>query len=1260
MNPIDKYYLLLQFLNKIQTKDGAEFQSFFEDIMQMAFPDFQKIKPYGREGDGGNDGYIKRLGTYYQVYAPITPEEKEAEAAKKLATDFEKLKKNWNEISEVRKFYFVYNDKNKGSIQKLEAAITSLQKNNPEIEFEIFNAKKLEGVFFELDESEILNLGFNIDSRQAISNAFEYLKQIELALDRENPIHASNIHAQVENIVHSLQDEDLEFEYELLKGRCLQKLERIPDAKKYFENLAKRYPHDPRPKLYLAELFLLDKDYDKNKLILEESDNKHWLTKLEVLVRKSTLNEDIDTSLIDEKSFPIDTRIKSSFYRLYAGFYNKVGDLGRANSFIEKAIHLNPDRVTNYEVKLSFSAERIFPDIDSNENFKSDINIFLEDIESVKKKFSELGGIRSRSKASFLIMELNAYRVMQERIKVEQIVKKIFELIFDCYFDKHTERILVSVLWGVYLPKEEFERLLHYLYQTTIQLSDELSQTLIVQFNFHNKLFDEGKKFFKNRKILKYISFIDNVENKEYEKIVRFLKDYMPFAVSFSDSFNNDPELRKLIVENLSNDKYQTKDRLLCLLYSDEEDYDNAFRILKKIDLSHLKYFEYRQLLQIVQKKKAWEVEIFLIDKLLRYEKDPKIVLNLNLQLFNAHTSLNDDLSAIKIGVKLLEEQANQDIMVPKNKEALLAHTIQAFLRRGDDDGAFEILNKYQFLSISPEFKVSIETEVLLKKKLPVDALNSIVSAVKSKKRLSPEEYASLFILLIQIENQTKIGLDSLEKVESNCFVKIKNQDRWYYIGEQEELDATRIGRQHDNYELFIDKNVGDEINFSNRYSSKQDKEIIELIYPIEKYIIWQVRNNFEKLSKEVRWDGARMIEIPPKEDSIDTSYLEAFLQDEQEKRNPLFKLYYETNVPLALLAVNEGGLMHAIGRIVQEGKGFIKCSTGALDEMEKQKITVKEVINNNLPFFIDGTSALFLSEIGFLEKIHHYLPKIKTPQSVIKMLFEVANRFRLAQGDGGTLGYARGQIIFSSHNIEKNNLIHNNFINSIKILESKNTQISVISAANKMDCLSESKVPPELCDACILAQEEDIPILTEDYLYLQMNAVETKKKLPEYFSSIGLMRVLYELGKISFDDYLTYFGYLSSYRVRFLSLNADDIKRAVFGEGKIIKVSPMNIRNLNFPLTLSEEYGVSFNSSFNVILTFLFEIIIDDSIPIDVAEKIYAEILYQLPVDKNKRQFSGMLLNLCSKKIKDQYRLILSKTTQEKIDILKTLTNVF
>src|SRR5262249_24565645 len=114
VTPLDKHYLSLQFWNKVYQKTGTEFQAFFEAIMEKAFPGFQKIKPYGNEGDKGNDGYRPIEGIYYQAYAPFEPGEKEAEAAKKFKDDFAKLKDGWDKIATIKELDFVYNDKGSG------------------------------------------------------------------------------------------------------------------------------------------------------------------------------------------------------------------------------------------------------------------------------------------------------------------------------------------------------------------------------------------------------------------------------------------------------------------------------------------------------------------------------------------------------------------------------------------------------------------------------------------------------------------------------------------------------------------------------------------------------------------------------------------------------------------------------------------------------------------------------------------------------------------------------------------------------------------------------------------------------------------------------------------------------------------------------------------------------------------------------------------------------------------------------------------
>ncbi|HHM2189858.1 hypothetical protein ELJ63_30425, partial [Klebsiella pneumoniae] len=81
---------------EILRSNGVEYQRLFETVMELSYPEkFRKVKPWGRKGDGGNDGYIPERGEYYQVYAP---EELNREtikfAIKKMKADVEKIKES--------------------------------------------------------------------------------------------------------------------------------------------------------------------------------------------------------------------------------------------------------------------------------------------------------------------------------------------------------------------------------------------------------------------------------------------------------------------------------------------------------------------------------------------------------------------------------------------------------------------------------------------------------------------------------------------------------------------------------------------------------------------------------------------------------------------------------------------------------------------------------------------------------------------------------------------------------------------------------------------------------------------------------------------------------------------------------------------------------------------------------------------------------------------------------------------------------------
>ena len=62
-------------------------------------------------------------------------------------------------------------------------------------------------------------------------------------------------------------DEELTLEYEIIEARALQKAENVTEAREKYGQIFKRYPNDPRATLYLAEIYIHNKDFEKNEAL---------------------------------------------------------------------------------------------------------------------------------------------------------------------------------------------------------------------------------------------------------------------------------------------------------------------------------------------------------------------------------------------------------------------------------------------------------------------------------------------------------------------------------------------------------------------------------------------------------------------------------------------------------------------------------------------------------------------------------------------------------------------------------------------------------------------------------------------------------------------------------------------------------------------------------------------------------------------------------------------------------------------------------
>ncbi len=145
----ERFFARQIFELRVRRAKGEAFQELFNAVMQLRYPDFIPMRPYGDVGDRKNDGYLRNSGTFFQVYAPRDPTRSIAQAAKKAQDDFAGLFAHWNATHALRAYQFAFNDEYGGSVVPIEDALAAISQANS-IPTRVFLAKDLEAEAFEL------------------------------------------------------------------------------------------------------------------------------------------------------------------------------------------------------------------------------------------------------------------------------------------------------------------------------------------------------------------------------------------------------------------------------------------------------------------------------------------------------------------------------------------------------------------------------------------------------------------------------------------------------------------------------------------------------------------------------------------------------------------------------------------------------------------------------------------------------------------------------------------------------------------------------------------------------------------------------------------------------------------------------------------------------------------------------------------------------------------------------------------------------
>ncbi|MFH1197969.1 MAG: ABC-three component system protein [bacterium] len=173
MDLLTKAYYDVKFENAFLKAKGNAFQGFFNELMDRAFKgDFMPCRPWGKQGDQKNDGFLKSERRLFQVYAPN--EMKATEANKKIDDDFNGALKYWNKYFD--KWAFVHNA-SEGIPAHIQKKILELEKLNQGIKLDIWGLEKLREIFHHLEKDDLESwFGNAPDNNSKLSLGFEEIK----------------------------------------------------------------------------------------------------------------------------------------------------------------------------------------------------------------------------------------------------------------------------------------------------------------------------------------------------------------------------------------------------------------------------------------------------------------------------------------------------------------------------------------------------------------------------------------------------------------------------------------------------------------------------------------------------------------------------------------------------------------------------------------------------------------------------------------------------------------------------------------------------------------------------------------------------------------------------------------------------------------------------------------------------------------------------------------------------------------------------
>ncbi len=184
MDYIWRQFAEMTFRLKVLGDGGSQYQDLFAGIMELRYPgDFQKIVPWGNQGDWKSDGYRTSDKRIYQCYAPTKIEA--SETKRKITEDLDGAVEKWSHL--LHNWTFVHNA-DKGLPPEIFHHLEGQKTKHPGLGLNTQGPMDLRRLLFDLSAADIqLVLGPIPTNRDFADLGFEELNTVIRRLGAAEP-----------------------------------------------------------------------------------------------------------------------------------------------------------------------------------------------------------------------------------------------------------------------------------------------------------------------------------------------------------------------------------------------------------------------------------------------------------------------------------------------------------------------------------------------------------------------------------------------------------------------------------------------------------------------------------------------------------------------------------------------------------------------------------------------------------------------------------------------------------------------------------------------------------------------------------------------------------------------------------------------------------------------------------------------------------------------------------------------------------------